>query len=75
MGSMRGIVYDLGVDALRRDDIERAISTPPEEKLLRTLELMDVGIEMHRDFLKRRHPEESEQQIEQRLRAWLLARE
>ncbi|MCC6994495.1 MAG: hypothetical protein IT370_07690 [Deltaproteobacteria bacterium] len=63
------------MDALRRDDIERAISTPPAERLLRTLELMDVGIEMQRESLKRRHPEESEPQIEQRLRAWLLARD
>ena len=74
MGSMRRIVYDLGVDALRRDDIERARARSLEERLELAVEMMDLGIELKREWFVRKYPGETEEQIEVRLRAW-LARE
>ena len=43
-----------------------------EERLRCALELMEFGIEMKRAQLRRRHPEESEQHIQERLDDWLL---
>ena len=44
------------MDALRKDDLERARSTPPGEKLRQALELMQLGIELQRRRLRAADP-------------------
>jgi hypothetical protein len=39
-----------------------------------TLDLFDAGLALMRKNLQRQHPEDSDQEIERRLRAWLLDR-
>ena len=62
------------MDALRKDDIARARRQTPEEKARRALEMMRVGTQLHRAGLRSRYPEDSDAQIEERLRQWLLTR-
>ena len=59
------------MDALRRDDIERARATPPEEKARQALEAMRTGIRLKRAALRARDPEASSEEIERRLQLWL----
>jgi hypothetical protein len=59
------------VDPLRRDDIERARRTPPDERTRQALEAMRTGIRLKQMALRARFPEESEAQLEARLRRWL----
>lgn len=61
------------MDALRRDDIERARGTEPGEKLRQALELMEAGIELQRRKLRATHPTASEEEIRARLLAWMSA--
>jgi hypothetical protein len=63
--------YPTYMDQLRADDIARARQTPPAEKLLQALDLMATGIEIQRANFRRRHPEESDAEIEARLQRWL----
>lgn len=46
----------------------------PAEKLRVALDLMEAGIALMRQNLRRRYPTESQQEIDQRLQAWLLER-
>lgn len=62
------------MDPLRHDDLERTRRTPIEERARQTLELMGMGIRLHRIALRHRFPAATEDEIERRLRAW-LARE
>jgi hypothetical protein len=59
------------MDRLRHDDLERARRTPIEERARQTLEMMATGIRLQRVALRSRYPEATEEEIEQRLRAWL----
>jgi hypothetical protein len=59
------------VDALRRDDLERARLTPPERRAAEALEVMRAGFRLKRIALRLRHPEASEEEIDQHLRRWL----
>jgi len=59
------------VDALRKDDLERARSTPPGEKAHQALELMAMGIAMQRKKLRAQDLTVSDEEIEARLLAWL----
>jgi hypothetical protein len=59
------------VGPLRRDDIERARATPTAEKARQTFALADEGIAMKRARLRAAHPDESEDEIGERLSAWL----
>lgn len=43
----------------------------PSEKLRIAMELAEVGYEMMREKLRREHPDESDEQIQERLTAWL----
>lgn len=45
-----------------------------QERFATTVELHRVGVEMMRQNLRRRHPDESDEQIEERLGAWLRTR-
>ena len=62
------------VDPLRRDDLDRAVRTSPEEKARQALEMMAFGIELQRRKLRQADPAATEDEIDKRLRAW-LARE
>ena len=63
------------MDPLRRDDIERARRATPEEKAAQALEMADTAIWLKRAGLQARYPDESDEQIEQRVREWLLSDE
>ena len=63
--------YALVVDALRANDVERARQTPPDVRLAQALEAMRLGISLKRDALKARHPDDSADAIDERLRDWL----
>ena len=60
-----------GMETLRRDDIERARRTPPEEKAKQAFALMRFGIKLQRSRLRQAFPGESEEQIRQRLLRWM----
>jgi hypothetical protein len=60
------------MDPLRRDSIERAIRTSPEEKARQALEMMRAAIRLQRAGLRARHPDETPEEIETRVRQWLL---
>ena len=66
-------MYDGKVDPLRRDDIEQARRATPEEKARQALEMMRAAVRLKRAGLRARHPEESEAEIDRRVRDWLLA--
>jgi len=59
------------MDALRRDDIERARRATPEARARQAFEMMRTGIRLRRGALRARFPEDSEAQIDARLRRWL----
>ena len=63
--------YPVGVDALRRDDLERARTTAPGDKLRHALELMEMGLEMQRRKLRAADPTASDRIIADRLQAWM----
>lgn len=66
-------VVECSVDALRKDDLERARSTAPGEKLRQALELMQLGIDMQRRRLRAADPTASEMEIDARILAWMSA--
>ena len=59
------------MDPLRRDDLDRARRTPIEERARQALEMMATGIRLQRVALRSRYSQDTEQEIERRLRAWL----
>ncbi len=59
------------MDALRRDDIERARAASPEEKARQAFDAMRTGIRLKRAALRERDPQATAEQIEQRLQRWL----
>jgi hypothetical protein len=59
------------VDALRRDDLERARATPPEQRAAQALAMMRAGYRLKLVALHERHPDASEDEIEARMRRWL----
>jgi hypothetical protein len=67
--------YALGsmcaVDALRRNDIERARRTPPAVRARQALAARRTGIALRRQALCAAHPAASENEIEVLLRRWL----
>jgi hypothetical protein len=60
-----------GLEALRRDDIERARRTPLAEKARQAFALMRFGIKVQRSKLRQAFPDESEEQIRARLLRWM----
>jgi hypothetical protein len=60
------------MDSLRRDSIERAIRASPEEKARQALEMMRAAIRLYRAGLRTRYPDATADEIETRLREWLL---
>lgn len=59
------------MDRLRREEIEEAQRTPPEEKARQALDLMRTGIELKLASLRARNPGASEEELEALLDAWL----
>lgn len=59
------------MDALRKDDLDRARSATPGEKLRQALELMKLGIELQRRRLRAAEPAASDPEIDARLLAWM----
>lgn len=64
--------YNGLMDRLRRDDIEQARRLTPEEKAVLALEMMRAAVRLERAGLRARYPNESEAEIERRVREWLL---
>jgi hypothetical protein len=63
------------VDALRRNDVERARRTPPAVRARQALEAMRTGVALRRQALRAAHPTASENEIEALLRRWLARNE
>jgi hypothetical protein len=59
------------MDPLRREDIERARATTPEERARQTLEAMRTGIRLKRAALRTRSPSATSEEIEAQLQRWL----
>ncbi len=59
------------LDPLRRDDVERARRTPPEERARQAIEMVDLGFRMQEAALRRRFPAAPEDEIDRRRRLWL----
>jgi hypothetical protein len=59
------------MDALRKDDLDRARATSFEERAKQALSAMRSGIRLKRAGLRARYPGASDQEIEERLRRWL----
>ena len=58
---------------MRRDDILRAQKQSPEEKARLALEMMRVGTQLKRTSFRVRYPDETDAQIEERVRQWILS--
>jgi hypothetical protein len=59
------------MDALERDDLDLARRTPPEERARQAVEVMRTGFRLKLAALRTRHPDESDEEIDARFRAWL----
>lgn len=59
------------MDPLRRDDVEAMRATPESEKARQAFELMRTGIRLRRAGLRERHPDATDAEIDEMLRAWL----
>lgn len=62
------------MDPLRREALERARTTPPEEKARQAFDLAESGFRLKRASLRARHPAASEEEIEHLFREWLVSR-
>lgn len=65
--------YNTSMNRLRQDDIEQARRLTPEEKARQALEMMRAAVRLKRSGLRARYPDESEEQIDRRVREWLIA--
>ena len=59
------------MDPLRKDDIERARRTPPEERMRAVLDAVNAGVRIRLAALRAKRPLASDQEIEAALREWL----
>jgi Rv0078B-related antitoxin len=59
------------MERLRAAEIAQARRTPPAEKFRQALDMMAWGINIQRANLRRRHPGESDAEIDARLQRWL----
>jgi len=48
--------------------------SPRARRLRLALDLFDAGLAMHRQTLRRRHPDADDAEIERRISAWLIDR-
>ncbi len=59
------------MDALRRDDLDRARAMAPADKLRAALDLSGYGVRLKREALRRARPEASEAELTEALCDWL----
>ena len=59
------------MDALRKDDLERARATSFAERAAQALSAMRSGIRLKRAALRARYPGASDAEIEEHLQRWL----
>ena len=59
------------MDSLRRDDIERAQATSPEERARQALEAMRTGLRLKRAALIARFPGAAGEEIDGLMQRWL----
>lgn len=59
------------MDPLRRDDIEDARRTPPEEKAREVCAMFAIGVDLKRTGLRLRYPTASDDEIEAMIGDWL----
>ncbi len=71
MGSVESCGTLSSVDSLRKDDIERARRTPPEERMGAVLAAVNAGVRIRLAALRAKRPLASDQEIEAALREWL----
>lgn len=71
MASARPATYPLPVDPLRADDIAYYGSLTPGERLRLALQMMEDGFAMQRANLRRRHPEATDEEVDELLLAWM----
>lgn len=50
------------------------MDSPEARRFAQALRMADEGIELMRQNLRRRHPDETDRQIDERLDAWLVDR-
>jgi hypothetical protein len=50
------------------------VDSPEARRFAQAVEMADQGIELMRQNLRRRHPEETDREIDERLEAWLVDR-
>jgi hypothetical protein len=50
------------------------LNSPEARRFAQAVRMADEGIELMRQNLRRRHPEETDRQIDERLEAWLVDR-
>ncbi len=53
-------------------DLKSTPMHPSAERLHLALDLFDAGVDLQRQRLRRAHPNESAEEIEARVRSWLL---
>ena len=63
------------VDALRQDDLLTARETVPAEKLRQAVDMMQAGLKLQREKLRRQLPNATSEELEQAFEAWLLERD
>ena len=63
------------MDALARSDLDLERALTPAQKLAQALEMMELGLRLKRQALRRDNPQATEQEIERLYLAWLLADE
>ncbi len=65
------MLYFMLMDLLRKEEIARVRRTPLSVRLVQALETMSLGITLKRSGFRHRYPNETEDQIESRIRRWL----
>ena len=63
--------YTRCVDPLLADDIAFARATPLAERLSQALAIMEQGIKIKRESLRKQFPRDTDEEIESRLQSWL----
>ena len=59
------------MDALKKDDIERAKRMSPEERMRAVIEAVNTGIRIRLAALRAKNPRATDAEIEAALREWL----
>ena len=63
------------VDALRHDDLRAAREIVPAEKLRQAIDVMQAGLKVQREKLRRQLPNATSEELERAFEAWLFERD